>query len=158
MCHELGHSFGLGHDDEDFYNDDNNHCMDYTLNYSNSKHPKEVNFLKLEEFYGLVDGQRKRGLVVVGQNDQQQQQQQLGSNKSSLRQRQQQQQQQQQQQKVPQEVKDRRMEVMNNLEKLQYKDIHQQEGWRMLRRTKFVESYELDLGQDYKLKVNMLLA
>ncbi len=32
MCQEIGHVFGLGHQDEDFYNQNLGTCMDYTSN------------------------------------------------------------------------------------------------------------------------------
>ena len=56
MCHELGHGFGLGHWDENFYNKDLGNCMDYTNSPENNQRPDESNFLFLEQMYGNVDG------------------------------------------------------------------------------------------------------
>ncbi|KAL7554251.1 hypothetical protein ACHAWF_017672 [Thalassiosira exigua] len=56
MCHELGHGFGLGHWDEDFYNKDLYNCMDYTHAPENNQHPDRTNFLFLEHMYGNVAG------------------------------------------------------------------------------------------------------
>ena len=143
MCHELGHSFGLAHTDEDFYNEDLKNCMDYTLNYSASKHPDESNFETLADYYGVVGERRRRRQLLRQKQEQEEQQKQQWRNNNN---------------KIPQEVKDRRNEAIQNLDKLHYRDIHQQEGWRMLHSTKYAEEYELDLGQGYKLSVHMLLA
>mmetsp|Transcript_4283 Transcript_4283/g.6619 ORF Transcript_4283/g.6619 Transcript_4283/m.6619 type:complete len:307 (-) Transcript_4283:5111-6031(-) len=56
MCHELGHGFGLGHWDENFWNRDMGNCMDYTNTYENNQLPDRSNFLFLERMYGKLDG------------------------------------------------------------------------------------------------------
>jgi hypothetical protein len=38
-CQEIGHTFGLGHQDEDFYNANLGSCMDYTVNPILNQHP-----------------------------------------------------------------------------------------------------------------------
>ena len=60
MCHELGHSFGLPHSDEDFENEDLGNCMDYTFNWDINKHPDETNYSYLSNLYGVVGGRRLR--------------------------------------------------------------------------------------------------
>eukprot|EP00934_Nitzschia_sp_Nitz4_P004096 Nitzschia sp. Nitz4//scaffold2_size372955//253667//255113//NITZ4_000448-RA/size372955-processed-gene-0.439-mRNA-1//1//CDS//3329546853//4086//frame0 len=52
MCHELGHSLGLAHTDENFYNADLGNCLDYTENFAVNKHPDESNYETLLEYYG----------------------------------------------------------------------------------------------------------
>jgi hypothetical protein len=56
MCHELGHGFGLGHWDENFWNRDMGNCMDYTNTHENNQLPDRSNFLFLERMYGSLDG------------------------------------------------------------------------------------------------------
>ena len=55
MCHELGHSFGLAHTDENFYNKDQGNCMDYTFRKQNNMNPGQFNFDHLVEMYGVVN-------------------------------------------------------------------------------------------------------
>jgi hypothetical protein len=55
MCHEIGHGFGLAHTDESFTNRNLGNCLDYTNNFTTEQiQPGEVNFLRLEEKYGVV--------------------------------------------------------------------------------------------------------
>jgi hypothetical protein len=55
MCHELGHSFGLAHTDENFYNKDEGNCMDYTSWPQNNMNPGQFNYDHLSQMYGVVN-------------------------------------------------------------------------------------------------------
>jgi hypothetical protein len=39
MCQEVGHTFGLDHQDENFNNTNLGTCMDYTNDPSTNQHP-----------------------------------------------------------------------------------------------------------------------
>ena len=57
MCQEVGHTLGLAHQDEDFYNPDLGTCMDYTSNPVNgaNQHPNEHDYDELELIYSHLD-------------------------------------------------------------------------------------------------------
>jgi len=52
MCHEIGHGFGLPHQDEDFTNKDLNSCMDYSMRPEANLIPNEQDFISLNTLYG----------------------------------------------------------------------------------------------------------
>jgi hypothetical protein len=56
MCQEVGHVFGLDHQDEDFDNPNLGTCMDYTSDPSTNQHPNAHDFAQLERIYSHVDG------------------------------------------------------------------------------------------------------
>lgn len=50
-CQEIGHDYGLGHQDEDFSTDNTNSCMDYTSAPGGNEHPDQHDFDQLETIY-----------------------------------------------------------------------------------------------------------
>jgi hypothetical protein len=55
MCQEVGHTFGLGHQDENFSNRNLDTCMDYTNNPGSNQHPNQHDYAQLEEIYAHRD-------------------------------------------------------------------------------------------------------
>ncbi len=55
MCQEVGHTFGLDHQDEDFDNPNLGTCMDYTSNPSSNQHPNQHDYEQLELIYAHLD-------------------------------------------------------------------------------------------------------
>lgn len=56
MCQEIGHAFGLDHQDENFNNANLGTCMDYTNNPSTNQHPNQHDYQQLEQIYSHTDG------------------------------------------------------------------------------------------------------
>lgn len=59
MCQEVGHTFGLDHQDEDFNNPNLGTCMDYSGNPAgppSNEHPNSHDYEQLEAIYGHTDG------------------------------------------------------------------------------------------------------
>jgi len=58
MCQEVGHTLGLDHQDEDFYNANLGTCMDYTINPAgppDNQHPNQHDYDELEAIYSHLD-------------------------------------------------------------------------------------------------------
>ena len=55
MCQEVGHTFGLGHQDENFNNANLDSCMDYTSNPASNQHPNDHDYSLLEQIYSHTD-------------------------------------------------------------------------------------------------------
>lgn len=55
MCQEVGHTFGLDHQDEDFDNPNLNTCMDYTSSPESNQHPNQHDYDELETIYAHLD-------------------------------------------------------------------------------------------------------
>ena len=55
MCQEIGHDFGLGHQDENFNNANLNTCMDYTSSPESNQKPNNHDFGVLGQIYGHPD-------------------------------------------------------------------------------------------------------
>jgi hypothetical protein len=55
MCQEVGHAFGLGHQDENFSNGNLGTCMDYTNDPSTNQHPNQHDFDQLLDIYAHLD-------------------------------------------------------------------------------------------------------
>ena len=54
-CQEVGHTFGLDHQDENFNNANLNTCMDYTNNPASNQHPNAHDYDQLETIYSHLD-------------------------------------------------------------------------------------------------------
>ncbi|HVS03260.1 MAG TPA: hypothetical protein VMT16_10865, partial [Thermoanaerobaculia bacterium] len=55
-CQEVGHGFGLGHQNEDFSTDLTRSCMEYTSAPEGNEHPDSHDYNMLEEIYAHLDG------------------------------------------------------------------------------------------------------
>ncbi len=65
MCQEVGHLFGLSHQDELFENSNLNTCMDYTNNPESNQHPNPHDYDMLETIYAHLDSSSSLGQVVT---------------------------------------------------------------------------------------------
>jgi hypothetical protein len=65
MCQEVGHLFGLGHQDEAFDNANLNTCMDYTSNPESNQHPNVHDYDMLEIIYAHLDSSSSLGQAVT---------------------------------------------------------------------------------------------
>jgi len=73
-CQEIGHDFGLDHQDENFNNANLGTCMDYTNNPSTNQHPNSHDYQQLSTIYQHLDSidtsvtqQTNFGMRVPGQ-------------------------------------------------------------------------------------------
>ncbi len=55
MCQEVGHAFGLDHQDTDFTNANLKTCMDYTNDPSTNQHPNSHDYDQLVSIYSHLD-------------------------------------------------------------------------------------------------------
>lgn len=55
MCQEVGHTLGLDHQDEDFYNMPLGTCMDYSSDPTLNQHPNQHDYDMLETIYAHLD-------------------------------------------------------------------------------------------------------
>ena len=55
VCQEIGHTFGLNHQDENFYNTNLDTCMDYTSDPTSNQHPNQHDYDMLEIIYWHLD-------------------------------------------------------------------------------------------------------
>jgi hypothetical protein len=55
MCQEVGHDYGLGHQDEDFNSDATNSCMDYTSLPGGNEHPDAHDYEQLLSIYNHTE-------------------------------------------------------------------------------------------------------
>jgi hypothetical protein len=75
MCQEIGHTFGLDHQDEAFGNTNLGTCMDYTSNPSgppSNEHPNAHDYEQLELIYAHLDSVTTVGQIISpsrGQKD-----------------------------------------------------------------------------------------
>jgi hypothetical protein len=56
MCQEVGHDFGLDHQDTNFNNPNLGTCMDYTNDPSSNQHPNAHDYEELDIIYAHLDG------------------------------------------------------------------------------------------------------
>ena len=56
MCQEIGHDFGLDHQDDNFDNANLGTCMDYTSDPSTNQRPNTHDYNQLETMYSHLDG------------------------------------------------------------------------------------------------------
>ena len=61
-CQEIGHDYGLGHQDEDFNTDNTNSCMDYTSNPAGNESPDAHDYQQLLDIYNHTEA----ASVVIG--------------------------------------------------------------------------------------------
>jgi len=54
-CQEIGHDYGLGHQDEDFATDTTNSCMDYTNLPAGNEHPDAHDYQQLGTIYNHLE-------------------------------------------------------------------------------------------------------
>lgn len=75
MCQEIGHTFGLDHQDESFTNPNLGTCMDYTNDPSTNQHPNAHDYEQLELIYAHLDSTTTVGAAApsAGGNAPQQQ-------------------------------------------------------------------------------------
>jgi hypothetical protein len=73
-CQEIGHDFGLDHQDEDFDNSNLGTCMDYTSNPESNQSPNSHDYQQLSTIYAHLDSvdtsatqQTNFGMRVPGQ-------------------------------------------------------------------------------------------
>lgn len=64
MCQEIGHTFGLDHQDENFTNPNLGTCMDYTNNPSTNQHPNQHDYDMLVDIYTHPDTTTTVGAIV----------------------------------------------------------------------------------------------
>lgn len=55
MCQEIGHDYGLGHQDEDFNTDNTASCMDYTSVPEGNEHPDAHDYEQLLTIYNHME-------------------------------------------------------------------------------------------------------
>ncbi len=70
MCQEVGHTFGLDHQDENHDNPNLGTCMDYTSNPESNQHPNAHDYAQLESIYTHLDSMTtvSQSLSLVGKN------------------------------------------------------------------------------------------
>lgn len=66
MCQEVGHTFGLNHQDETFGNPNLGTCMDYTNDPSTNQHPNQHDYDQLKLIYAHLDATTTVASVPAG--------------------------------------------------------------------------------------------
>ncbi|MGH3717167.1 MAG: hypothetical protein ACRDT4_27450 [Micromonosporaceae bacterium] len=65
MCQEIGHDWGLDHQDENFNNPNLGTCMDYTNDPGTNQHPNQHDYDQLASIYSHSDGGAAGGGATV---------------------------------------------------------------------------------------------
>jgi hypothetical protein len=65
-CQEVGHTFGLAHQDENFTNPNLGTCMDYTNDPSTNQHPNQHDYDELQIIYSHLDSTSTVGQTAPG--------------------------------------------------------------------------------------------
>jgi len=65
-CQEVGHTFGLDHQDENFNNANLGTCMDYTSDPSTNQHPNAHDYEELDIIYAHLDSSTTIGQAAAG--------------------------------------------------------------------------------------------
>lgn len=68
MCQEIGHDFGLAHQDENFNNPNLGSCMDYTSSPGTNQHPNQHDYNQLESIYSHLDSTTTVGAQTLPQD------------------------------------------------------------------------------------------
>ncbi|OGF61601.1 hypothetical protein A2662_04265 [Candidatus Giovannonibacteria bacterium RIFCSPHIGHO2_01_FULL_45_33] len=68
LCQEIGHTFGLDHQDEDFGNTPLGTCMDYSSDPVPNQHPNEHDYDMLESIYAHLDGSTTLSATTISGN------------------------------------------------------------------------------------------
>lgn len=153
MCHELGHGLGLGHSDENFYNQDLGNCMDYTNLPQNNLYPDEYNYLILEELYGRVEGELQDGDALTAEHFDEIPSEGVQDNRES---------------KGGQDIRERSLEdefetyaayLLDPIEiSLPLSLHHSRDQFRMLHESEHAIHHERVLGNGYTVRTRILLA
>ena len=69
-CQEVGHTFGLDHQDETFDNPNLGTCMDYTNNPSSNQHPNQHDYDELLTIYNHLDSTTTVGATTPSNHPQ----------------------------------------------------------------------------------------
>ncbi len=69
MCQEIGHTFGLDHQDENFNNGNLGSCMDYTNNPESNQRPNAHDYEQLEIIYAHLDQTTTVAQAPAAMND-----------------------------------------------------------------------------------------
>ncbi len=67
MCQEVGHTLGLGHNDENFDNTPTGTCMDYSNDPTPNQHPNTHDYDQLAAIYAHVDATTTLGQTTTAQ-------------------------------------------------------------------------------------------